>query len=144
MVLDEIDFQILRFLLENSRLQMKEIGDKIHMTGQAVGNRIKKLEDNGVIRAYTILFDAMKLGVTYSAFVTVFMKTINHQAFIDFVCESNEVTEAHRISGEGCYLLKVMVKNQEQLNDFLNKILTFGNYKVNISIQSIKESRHII
>ena len=49
MELDHIDYQILQLLSENARIQWKDLGNQIHMTGQAVGNRIKKLEDNGVI-----------------------------------------------------------------------------------------------
>ncbi|WP_416829234.1 Lrp/AsnC family transcriptional regulator [Ectobacillus polymachus] len=144
MLLDEIDFQIIRLLNENSRLQWKEIGKLIHMTGQAVGNRIKKLEDNGVIKAYSIILDEMKLGLSYTAFVTVFMKTTNHSSFASFINERKEISEAHRISGEGCYLLKVKVNSQEQLNEFLNTVLTFGNYKLNLSIQVIKEATYPI
>ncbi|WP_147535570.1 Lrp/AsnC family transcriptional regulator [Bacillus marasmi] len=140
MVLDEIDFQIIRILAGNSRVQWKEIGDKIHMTGQAVGNRIKKLEDQDVIRGYTVLLDTMKMGITYTAFVTVFMKTNYHGAFLNFIEKSREVVEAHKISGEGCFLLKVMIHEQEQLNEFLNNIIMYGNYKINLSIQTIKES----
>lgn len=144
MLLDDIDFQIIRLLTENSRIQWKEIGELIHMTGQAVGNRIKKLEDSGVIKAYSIILDEIKLGLSYTAFVTVFMKTTNHSSFASFINERKEVSEAHRISGEGCYLLKVKVKSQEQLNDFLNKVLTFGNYRLNLSIQVIKEQPYSI
>lgn len=139
MLLDEIDFQIIQLLTENSRMQWKEIGELIHMTGQAVGNRIKKLEDSGIIKAYSIILDEMKLGLSYTAFVTVFMKTTNHSSFASFINKRKEVSEAHRISGEGCYLLKVKAESQEQLNHFLNKVLTFGNYRLNLSIQAIKE-----
>ena len=139
MLLDDSDFKIIRLLTENSRAQWKEIGEQIHMTGQAVGNRIKKLEDNGIIKAYSVILNEMKLGLTFTAFVTVFMKTTNHGSFVNFINESKEVSEGHRISGEGCYLLKVKVQSQEQLNNFLNKILTFGNYRLNLSIQEIKE-----
>lgn len=144
MLLDEIDFQIIRLLTENSRMQWKEIGEQIHMTGQAVGNRIRKLEDHGVIKAYSIILDEMELGLSYTAFVTVFMKTTNHRSFANFISERKEVSEAHRISGEGCYLLKVKVEHQEQLNLFLNEVLTFGNYRLNLSIQVIKESTYSI
>src|SRR4051812_10289926 len=116
MELDQIDFQILRLLTENSRIQWKDLGEQIHMTGQAVGNRIKKLEENGVIKAYSLIIDEMKLGLSYTAFVIVHMKTANHDAFIRFIKDCNEVVEAHRVSGEGCYLLKIKVKSQNQLN----------------------------
>lgn len=139
MELDNIDFQILRLLSENSRVQWKDLGKQIHMTGQAVGNRIKKLEKSGVIRAYSLIIDEMKLGIPYTAFVVVYMKTANHHSFIHFINDRNEVVEAHRISGEGCYHLKIKVKSQEQLNLFLNTLLEHGNYVVNLSIEEIKQ-----
>jgi Lrp/AsnC family transcriptional regulator, leucine-responsive regulatory protein len=139
MELDNIDFQILRLLTENSRIQWKDLGAQIHMTGQAVGNRIKKLEESGTIQAYSLIVDEMKLGLVYTAFVIINMKTANHDAFIRFIHERKEVVEAHRVSGEGCYHLKVKVYSQEQLNLFLNKILDYGNYSLNLSIQEIKK-----
>ncbi|USK60787.1 Lrp/AsnC family transcriptional regulator [Peribacillus asahii] len=139
MKLDQTDFQILQYLMGNSRIQWKDLGEQIHMTGQAVGNRIKKLEENGVIKAYSLIIDEMKLGLTFTAFVIVYMKTANHDSFIQFMNHRNEVVEAHRISGQGCYHLKIKVKSQEQLNLFLNKLLEHGNYTVNLSIQEIKQ-----
>ncbi|MCM3109757.1 Lrp/AsnC family transcriptional regulator [Lederbergia lenta] len=139
MELDNIDFQILRLLSENSRIQWKDLGEQIHMTGQAVGNRIKKLEDNGVIKAYSLLVDEMKVGLTYTAFVIIYMKTANHDSFIRLMNEWKEVVEVHRVSGEGCYHLKLKVNSQEHLNLFLDNILEYGNYAVHLSIQEIKQ-----
>ena len=139
MELDNIDVQILRLLSENSRIQWKDLGAQIHMTGQAVGNRIKKLEESGVIEAYSLIVDEMKLGFSYTAFVIIYMKTANHESFISFINEQKEVVEAHRVSGEGCYHLKIKVNSQEHLNVLLNKILDYGNYKIYLSIQNIKK-----
>ena len=138
MELDHIDFQILRLLTENSRIQWKDLGERIHMTGQAVGNRIKKLEEMGVIKAYTLLVDEMKLGFSYTAFVIIYMKTADHDSFIRLINDRNEVVEAHRVSGEACYHIKIKVNSQEQLNLFLNEILEYGNYSLHLSIQEIK------
>lgn len=139
MELDNIDFQILRLLSENSRTQWKELGEQIHMTGQAVGNRIKKMEESGVIKAYSLIVDEMKLGLTYTAFTIVYMKTANHESFIRLINARNEVVEAHRVSGEGCYHLKIKVNSQEQLILFLDKILEYGNYSLHLSIQEVKQ-----
>ncbi|KOR87068.1 transcriptional regulator [Bacillus sp. FJAT-22058] len=143
MELDNIDFQILRSLSENSRIQWKDLGEQIHMTGQAVGNRIKKLEESGVIKAYSLIVDEMKLGLIYTAFVIIYMKTANHDSFIRFINDRNEVVQAHRVSGEGCYHLKIKVKSQEQLNLLLNKLLDHGNYSLNLSIQEIKQQNSL-
>ncbi|AXF57668.1 Lrp/AsnC family transcriptional regulator [Salicibibacter kimchii] len=139
MEIDQIDVQILRLLTEHSRIQWRDLGEKIHMTGQAVGNRIKKLEDNGVIKVYSLVIDEMKLGFSFTAFIIVHMKTANHDAFIRFMKDRKEVVEAHRVSGEGCFHLKVKVKFQDQLNLFLDQLLDHGNYSLNLSIQEIKQ-----
>ncbi|WP_339229467.1 Lrp/AsnC family transcriptional regulator [Oceanobacillus sp. FSL K6-2867] len=139
MELDNIDFQILQLLSENSRVQWKDLGEQIHMTGQAVGNRIKKLEDSGVIKAYSLIADEMKLGLIFTAFVIIYMKTANHDPFLRCIKERKEVVEAHRVSGEGCYHLKVKVSTQEQLNQFLNQILEYGNYSLYLSIKEVKQ-----
>ncbi|GAA0447474.1 transcriptional regulator LrpB [Lentibacillus halophilus] len=143
MEMDHIDFQILRLLTENSRIQWRDLGRHIHMTGQAVGNRIKKLEDNGVIQAYSIIIDETKLGLSYTAFVMVHMKTANHDAFIRFINDHQAVVEAHRVSGEGCYHLKITISSQNELNRFLNQLLEHGNYTLNLSIQKIKQTTYI-
>ncbi|MDN3426634.1 Lrp/AsnC family transcriptional regulator [Microbacterium sp. APC 3898] len=144
MELNNIDFQILRLLSENSRIQWKDLGERIHMTGQAVGNRIKKLEDNGVIKAYSLIIDEMKLGFSYTAFMIIYMKTTNHEKFNDFINERQEVVEAHRVSGEGCYHLKIKLASQEQLNLLLNAILDYGNYTLYLSIKEIKQRISIV
>ncbi|MCR2807074.1 Lrp/AsnC family transcriptional regulator [Paenibacillus soyae] len=141
--LDQTDYRILMLLSENARIPWKDLGEQIHMTGQAVGNRIKKLEEHGVISAYSLMIDEMKLGLTCTAFVLIFMKTAHHDLFIRFVQERDEVVEAHRISGDGCYHLTIKAASNEQLNQFLDKLLEHGNYRLNLSIHKIKH-RHAL
>lgn len=140
MKLDTIDVQILQLLAQNARIQWKDLGEMIHMSGQAVGNRIKKLEDSGAIQAYSVMVDELKLGLTYTAFIIIFMKTTDHDRFKQFITSQKEVIEAHRISGGGCYHLKVKVGVQESLNVLLDKILDFGNYELYLSINEIKHT----
>ncbi|MFJ8524358.1 MULTISPECIES: Lrp/AsnC family transcriptional regulator [Bacillus] len=137
-MVDYTDIKILNLLKENSRIQWKDIGKETHMTGQAVRNRIRKLEEEGIIRAYTILLDEMKLGKSHLAFITIFMKTNEHSRFLDFIATKDSIVEAHKISGEGCYILKVFLESQGQLNDLLNEILIFGNYRLNLSVNKVK------
>lgn len=114
------------------------------MTGQAVGNRIKKLEESGVIKAYTLAVDELKLGFTYTAFIIIYMKTANHDSFIRYITDRNEVVEAHRVSGEGCYHLKTKINSQQTLNLILNEILEYGNYQLYLSINEVKDRKSLI
>ncbi|MFC8055475.1 Lrp/AsnC ligand binding domain-containing protein [Bacillus cereus] len=72
------------------------------------------------------------------AFITIFMKTNEHSRFLDFIATKDSIVEAHKISGEGCYILKVFLESQGQLNDLLNEILIFGNYRLNLSVNKVK------
>ena len=137
-MIDQTDFEIVKLLESNSRLQLQDIGEIVHLTGQAVKNRIVKLEKLGIIKGYTINVNFAKLGLGMIAFVTVFMKNNDHAAFHRFVRDNICISEVHRISGEGCYLLKVAIANQEKLTDLLDSILQYGNYKVNLSIGQVK------
>ncbi|MFS0576940.1 Lrp/AsnC family transcriptional regulator [Sporosarcina sp. 179-K 3D1 HS] len=144
MQIDDIDFQILHLLNENARIQWKEIGEKIHMTGQAVGNRIKKMEDFGIIQAYSIVIDELKVGLPYTAFVIFFMNSHTHDELLKFIDRRGEITEAHRVSGDACYLLKVTVSSQDALNNFLNDLLKYGNYQLYLSIKDVKKRSNAI
>lgn len=137
-MLDQTDIQILSLLIKNSRMQWQEIGEEVHLTGQAVKNRINKMEKAGVIEGYTVKINSAIIGKDVTAFITVFMKTTDHLSFKKYINNNSLVTEAHRISGDGCYMLKLTAATQAEIVDFLDEILKFGNYKLNLSIQNIK------
>lgn len=138
MQIDPIDFQILQLLNKNSRIQWKEIGKEIHMTGQAVGNRVQKMKEKGIIQAYSIVIDEMKVGISFTAFIIFFMNADKHNELLKFIQHTNEISEAHRVSGDACYLIKVNVRSQENLNEVLNNLLRYGNYHLYLSIEKVK------
>lgn len=135
---DNTDLVILKLLKQNCKMQFRDIGEIVHLTGQAVSNRIARMEDLGLIKGYSVLLDDKLLGKTIVAYITIFMKTSNHGAFHTFLKDCEAVQEASRISGEGCYMLKIQVNSQEDLNSFLDSILDYGNYRVSISIGKVK------
>ena len=138
-LLDQTDHEIIKLLKQNSRLQWQEIGEQVHLTGQAVANRVRRLEQLGVIKKFTIYVDEQR-DKHLEAFVTVFMQTTDHSRFQKFVRNHVMIHEAHRVSGEGCYLLKLLAIDQIELTSFLDKILEFGNYRVSLSIERIKDN----
>ncbi|SFE57058.1 Lrp/AsnC family transcriptional regulator, leucine-responsive regulatory protein [Paenibacillus catalpae] len=137
--IDEIDRQILNCLIADASQTHKSIGEQVHLTGQAVGARVRKLQDLGIIEGTTVIWNPEKIGLTVHAFVTVFMKSSTaHQAFQAFASSSSHVEETHRVSGEGCYWMRVRTRSQLELTDFLDELLTYGNYKVSLSIGQVK------
>ncbi|QRG68082.1 Lrp/AsnC family transcriptional regulator [Brevibacillus choshinensis] len=137
-MLDQTDQSILALLRENSRLQWKDIGEQVHLSGQAVGNRIRRMEEQGIIQGYTTIIDASKVSPALTAFISMFMKTNDHQPFLRFISNCPDIVEAHRTSGEGCYSLIVNVPDQTALNALLDGLLAFGNYRISLSIGKMK------
>lgn len=137
-MLDATDLRILEILKGDARLQWKEIGRRVHLTGQAVAARIRRMEDLGVIQGYAVHVDPVKLGRPIAAFLTVSMKSSDHAVFERFVRDKEEIVEAHRISGGGCYLLRADLADTEALNRLRDEILAHGNYPLSMSIGRIK------
>jgi Lrp/AsnC family leucine-responsive transcriptional regulator len=138
-MLDKTNQQILQCLQGDSRMQLREIGKIVHLTGQAVAIRIRNMQEEGIIEAFTVTLNPRKLGRPIYAFITVFMKaSTDHVSFLHFLLEKDEIVEAYRITGDGCYWLKANLSNQDELNTLLDAILLYGNYKVSTAINKMK------
>jgi Lrp/AsnC family leucine-responsive transcriptional regulator len=108
------------------------------MSGVAVANRIQRLEEIGVIEGYTVRLNEKLLGNIFCIFIIVMIKEYRHTKFQEFIQEHDEIKEAHRVSGEPCFILKVQISDHNQLSKLLDEILVYGNYKINISIGQYK------
>ncbi|MBD8026027.1 Lrp/AsnC family transcriptional regulator [Ureibacillus sp. Re31] len=134
-MLDHTDMLILDELSKNSRLTMKELGEKVHLTGPAVSTRVAKLEDSGVIEGYTVKVNQVKLGCPIHAFITIFTQSTYHQPYLAFIkTEEQHIIHNYKISGEGCYLLECRFPSNEVLNHFLTALNEHANYKLSIVI----------
>jgi Lrp/AsnC family leucine-responsive transcriptional regulator len=136
--LDSTDLEIVKCLKENGRMLWKEMGSKVHLTGQAVADRVHRLEDLGIIKGYSVTLDDNLLGITQLALITIFLKSARHEEFRAFIKSKEEVYEAHRISGDGCYWLKAKLTSQAQLNKLLDEINEFGGYRLCLSVDNFK------
>jgi len=135
-MLDNTDKNILNELSQNSRITMKELGEKVHMTGQATLDRIAKLGDNGVIEGYTIKVNQIKLGYSIHAFITIFTQNTYHDPCLSFIKEQEQyVVHNYKISGDGCYILECKFPSNEILDEFLEELNEHANYKLSIVIK---------
>lgn len=125
--LDEIDRQILMALQENGRISNVELAQIINLSAPATHARVKRLTDQGYIHQYTTLLDKKKLGYDMICFVSVALQ-LHHQegleAFRTRINQMTEVLECHHVTGEFDYLLKVIIRNREDLERFIVKGLT--------------------
>lgn len=134
-MLDHTDLQILDELSRNSRISMKELGEKIHLSGPAASARVEKLENNGVIEGYTINLNQVKMGYYVHALINIFTKSTYHQPYLSFLkTQEQYVINNYKISGDSCYILECKFPSNENLDEFLVKLNEHVNYKLSIII----------
>ncbi len=135
-MLDDTDMRILEELTKNSRITMKELGEKVHLTGQAAASRVVKLEENGMIEGYTIKISQVKLGYYIHAFINIFIvNSTRHQHYLSFIkTQEKYVINNYKISGDGCYILECKFPSNELLDQFLVNLNEHANYKLSIVI----------
>ena len=134
--MDNLDYQILRCLKHNSRLNATAIGTKINLSTSSVIERIRKLEASGIIKQYTIVLDDKKIGRDITAFISVNLEHPKHNdSFREKVKRSNEVAECHYLAGDYDYILKIITDGSESLESVLNYIK---------SIQGVLRTRTLV
>lgn len=137
-MLDHTDKRILEELSENSRITMKELGERVHLTGQAAATRVAKLEDNGVIEGYTIRVNQAKLGCLIHALISVFTISTSHKPYLSFISTQEKyILNNYKISGDGCYFLECRFPSNEILDQFLVELNEHANYKLSIVIHKL-------
>jgi len=121
--LDEIDLGILDLLQENCRTALAKIGDQVGLSAPSVIERVKKLEDSGVIRGYHAILDARRLGMDITAFIGV---SVSHprliEAFENEIEQIEDVLECHHVTGSYTLLLKVKSVNTSSLETLISRL----------------------
>ena len=129
--LDKKDMAILKLLQENARVTVKEISAKIHLSTTPVHERIKRMEESGVIKQYVTLLDHSKVKKGLIVICYVSLKEHSKNAgnkFIRTIHELTEVTECYNISGEFDFMLKVICEDMNSYYDFhVNKLSNIEN-----------------
>lgn len=122
--MDSTDMEILTELEKNGRITVSEISRRIKLSVPATAERIRKLEESGVVDSYTVCLDRNKMG--YRLLAVVFVNIENTEdiaGFRETVQVFPEVIECHHVAGEYDYLLKVLVGDTVELEDFLSNRL---------------------
>ncbi len=148
--LDEKDLAILRILQQNARATVKEISDKIHLSTTPVHERIKRMEETGVIKQYAALVDPAKVKKSLMVICYVSLKQHDKIAgakFIRTIHALQEVKECYNISGEFDFMLKVLVENMDAFYDFhVNKLSQSENigHVQSVFVMGIIKQTHLL
>jgi Lrp/AsnC family leucine-responsive transcriptional regulator len=140
--MDHIDYEILSILHTNARITISEMSRIISMSQPAVTERLRKLEEQGVITGYRAEISPSKLGKYTTAFVL--FKSNNCKKFEAFVEAAPEIVDFYRTSGEYNYLLKVITETSETLEAFLETCNTFGFSSTHVVLSTRFEHKSLV
>jgi Lrp/AsnC family leucine-responsive transcriptional regulator len=148
--LDQKDLAILKLLQHNARITVKEISDKVNLSTTPVYERIKWMEETGVIKQYATLVDPAKLNKRLMVIVYVSLKQHNKTAgskFVKAMNEMNEVLECFSISGEFDFMLKVVIEDMNAYYDFhvnrLSEMENIGNVQ-SVFVMGVVKETHVL
>lgn len=124
--LDRIDRQILALLSEDGRMSHAAIAKEVGLSGPAIHERVRKLEQRGVISGYTAVIDPEVVDRCHAAFALVTLSEgsefANDDSIVERICEEPDVLEFHRVAGQDCYLIKMRTSTNKDLEHLLRRI----------------------
>jgi len=149
--LDDKDRKLLDQLQENARLTSVDLGQQVELSPSGVQKRLRKLEDSGVVQKYAAILDRRLLGRDLAVFVQVTIQGHTPEIVAQFdeaVQGMAEVLECHRVTGSADYLLKVIVRDHQELDRFLiNRLVSLPSVErvnSNLVLKAVKETTHIL
>ncbi len=125
-VMDSYNRKILYELQKNARISYTDLGKKIGLSGPAVKERVYKMEESGIIKGYTTRLDLSKLGFSLFAIINFKMNPGNIHRFIVKLKNMPEVIECNRITGGDNMIIKVALKETQELERIINYFIEFG------------------
>ncbi len=143
MKLDTINWEILKCLQENARLSNAEIGRKIGLSSPAVAERIKKMEDYGVLKGYTANVSYTDTGYQLKAMITLKAFMGRLKPFMVEVATFKEVINCYRVTGNENIIMEVVLKDQMHLQELIDKLIAYGEVKTHIILSNLIEHNPI-
>jgi Lrp/AsnC family leucine-responsive transcriptional regulator len=132
MKLDEIDKKILTILQHNCKISNSALAQEINLTAPAALERVKKLEKNGLILGYRAVLNKKELGKGLTCFISLHLEHHNRQEIFPLIEEGlkslEEIEEIHLLTGRHDYLIKINIRDVDELRTFLMEKLTKIGY----------------
>ncbi len=144
MQIDTTNWNILECLQQNARLSNAEIGRKVGLSSPAVAERIKKMEDFGILQGYKAEVSYTKTGYQLKAIITLRAFMGRLKPFLLKVSESREVLNCYRITGNENIVMEVVLRDQIHLQEFIDRLITYGEVKTHIILSNLIENNPIV
>ncbi len=142
--MDKLNWAILEELQRNARISFSEIGRKIGLTSPAVAERVRKMEDSGIINSYNVHLAHQKVGYQLRAIITLRAFTGRLKAFLETVKTYKEVINCYRITGNENIIMEVVLKDQVHLEKLIDKLITYGETRTHIVLSNVVKDAPVL
>ena len=144
MKLDKINWEILESLQRNSRQSNTKISKRVGISSPAVAERIRKMEDAGIIEGYYTKLSYFETGNQLTAIITLRAFMGKLKPFLVKVKSFKEIINCYRITGNENIVMKVVLKDQKHLEQFIDQLIVYGETRTQIVLSNIIENNPII
>ena len=134
--LDKLDHAILAALQDEGRLSLSELGRRIGLSQPAMSERVRRLEDNGVITGYGARIDPRAVGLSTAAIIRLRTAHEHIRACLDLFGTIPEVIEVHRVTGEDCFIVRVLVPAPSDLERIVDTVARYGSVTTSVVLRS--------
>ena len=121
-LLDRTGWHILRMLQENARMTYAQIGKQVGLTAPGVADRIRRMEEAGILTGYRASIDLKLVGLGITAYLRIKASSRPRDALVCCLQDSAEVLEAHNVTGTDDFLIKIAVRDVDHLSEVIVRI----------------------
>jgi Lrp/AsnC family leucine-responsive transcriptional regulator len=143
MTVDRTDWQLLEALQADGRASYADLARVVSMSPSAVAERVRRLEEAGVIAGYRATIDPVRVGLDVMAFVRLRYPNANYRPFHALLDSTPEIVEAHHVTGEDCFVLKVVTRSMRHLEEVTGRIAGLGSVTTSVVYSSPLTGRAI-
>lgn len=139
--MDQTDWLLLEALQKDARLSFAELARRVGMSAPSVTERVKRLEDTGIISGYRAHVDPEQLGRPLQVFIRLSMPNRDYARFRRFLPGAREITECHHVSGEEAFLLRAALVSVPDLEKLLGRLSAFGHTTTSLILSTFLDRR---
>lgn len=141
--MDYTDYRIIEILLEDGRIPMKELAQKVALSAPAVAERVRRLEEANIITGYKATINYEKLGLGINVLINIRMNIQRNEKFMEFIESEPSIVECHHVTGPYCKILKARLGDMSNLEKLIGKLQMFGDTETFIILSTV-DKEHII
>ncbi|MCC2316018.1 Lrp/AsnC family transcriptional regulator [Cellulomonas xiejunii] len=140
---DATDHRVIEHLQRDGRMSVADLARAVNLSPSATADRVRRLTDAGVITGYSATVDPEALGYPIAAFVRLAYPSGNYRPFHDLVDTTPEIVEAHHVTGNDCFVIKVIARSMSDLERITGKLATLGGITTSVVYSTTVPRRNL-